>query len=205
MFTPGSPIQANTLWILEQFPGDPGYMAGDVSSTLQFGYWPSYNVPYYTEIYNVCDFPQSVKKYGPYLFAYETCARAEIFRRNQSEVYSETQFQAMMRYNDWRLDPLSSGNSGLAISSRFDLVDQTYKNNPTLSKSCFGAIDSKMTSSRLMANGAALAWSQSGPTHDQQPAFDWSAWPNVMHYGMPPVFDFGWVLQNFTSSASEQL
>ena len=45
----------------------------------------------------------------------------------------------IMRYNDWQNDPLSLGNAGNAISSRFDLVSGS-------GKSAFGGIDTKVTS-----------------------------------------------------------
>ena len=43
---------ANTLWVLEQIPGH--VVAADQTSVLNSqGYWPSYNIPFYPEIYNL--------------------------------------------------------------------------------------------------------------------------------------------------------
>ena len=48
-FTPRRPLQAGTLWVVEEIPG---LVAGaDQTPTLARGYWPSYNVPFYAEVY----------------------------------------------------------------------------------------------------------------------------------------------------------
>merc|ERR1712032_380072 len=33
-----------------------------------------------------------------------------------------------------------------------------------------------------------------GPTHDDQPAFDWQAYTNVSHVGLPDKYDFDWIV-----------
>jgi hypothetical protein len=48
-FTPGQPLQAGTLWVVEEIPGLVA--GGDQTAVLERGYWPSYNVPFYAEIY----------------------------------------------------------------------------------------------------------------------------------------------------------
>ena len=32
-----------------------------------------------------------------------------------------------------------------------------------------------------------------GPSHDDQPVFRWSDWPDMPHEGHPDAFDFDWV------------
>lgn len=41
LFTPGNALQPNTLWVVEQIPGD--VVGADVTSQLEKGYWSSYN------------------------------------------------------------------------------------------------------------------------------------------------------------------
>ena len=36
------------MWVAEQIPGLT--LAKDVTQTLERGYWPSYNVPYFREV-----------------------------------------------------------------------------------------------------------------------------------------------------------
>ena len=46
-FTPGSDLPAGLLWVAEQIPGLVA--SGDVTEQLARGYWPSYNIPYFSE------------------------------------------------------------------------------------------------------------------------------------------------------------
>ena len=43
-FTPGAPLLPGTLYVGEQIPGL--YVFTDETTTLERGYWPSYNVPF---------------------------------------------------------------------------------------------------------------------------------------------------------------
>ena len=47
--------------------------------------------------------------------------RANIFRRDAGKVNDTASMQALMRYNDFKNDPLSKGSAGNAICSRNDL------------------------------------------------------------------------------------
>ena len=54
--------------------------------------------------------------------------------------------QRLLRYNDFENDPLSLGNAGNAISSRYDLRTTNAKS--------YGGVDTKVTSfSRVMGGG----------------------------------------------------
>jgi hypothetical protein len=55
--------QPNTLWVSEQIPGH--FTMGDQTMVLQRGYWPSYNVPFYEDIYNLSGYPAVAHDYGP--------------------------------------------------------------------------------------------------------------------------------------------
>jgi hypothetical protein len=98
----------------------------------------------------------------------------------------------MLRYNDWQNDPISQGNAGNGISSRFDLVDQTNITNPFLLPNAFGGIDSKVASAfDVLSTGKT--YGISGPTYFEQPVFAWiPKWVNTSHVGQPNVFYFDW-------------
>ena len=49
------------------------------------GYWPSYNTPYFRDIFNLSGSPDSVAKYGDW-FTYDKTPRALIFKRGLFEV-----------------------------------------------------------------------------------------------------------------------
>jgi len=73
-------LQPGTLWILEQIPGL--IISQDMTPTLQStGYWASYNIPYFEQIYNTSEYPKMVAKYGSQ-YSYTNCARGEIFKRD---------------------------------------------------------------------------------------------------------------------------
>ena len=45
-------LQSGLVWVAEQIPGLT--LAKDVTQTLERGYWPSYNVPYFREVRARC-------------------------------------------------------------------------------------------------------------------------------------------------------
>jgi len=190
----GDHLEPGTLWILEQIPG---YIeSADVTETLSYGYWPSYNVPYFPLIYNISGFPYYATTYGPF-FSYENNPRAEIFRRDSNKVDSIDGIRAMLRYNDFMHDPLSQGNPGMAISSRFDLVTGN-QTNPFLTRSAFGGVDSKVTSATLVNSMSCSV--ESCPTHDNLPPFEYTKeWESVSHVGQPSMWDFKWVDVQYTA------
>jgi hypothetical protein len=153
------------------------------------GYWPSYNIPYFNDIYIESGFQDVVEQYGA-LFTYNDCPRANIFREEQGKINGLGRFKFMLRFNEWQWDPASEGNAGNAISSRFDLVDQNTT-DPYLQADAFGGIDTKVTSSELIQELKSHAIS--GPTYDEQRHFEWtSKWDHISHEGQPNVWNFGW-------------
>ena len=47
-FKPGQALQAGLFWVAEQIPHL--IEAADMTEVLAYGYWPSYNVPYFAEV-----------------------------------------------------------------------------------------------------------------------------------------------------------
>ena len=60
--------------------------SGDQTGILQAGYWPSYNVPFYEDVFDSLGYSTAVEAYGTE-FSYQLCPRAKIFRRDQGKVY----------------------------------------------------------------------------------------------------------------------
>ena len=181
LYTPGQPLRPNTLWVMEQIPGL--VVGSDQTHLLTFGYFPSYNVPYFEEIYTRSGYPNiSAEVPG---FAYQDAPRAQIFRRDAGKVGNLTDFQALMRYNHFSVDPISAGNACDAICCRGDLESGGKP---------FGCTDTKVTSFSLFQKGQA--WIVNGPTTSGgflQP-FSWNKYPDVVRSGLPDVFDFDFVL-----------
>jgi hypothetical protein len=178
-------LQPGALWVLAQTSGL--VISEDQTALLaQQSYWPSYNIPFYQQVYNVSGYPAAFAKYGND-YSYSQCPRALIFARNQSAVYSFQDMQALMRYNQWKTDPLSNQDPVLgAVSARADF-------DP--SPAAFGGVDAKVISLRALADGDTLWAAVSGPTTQGQPPFSWLAPPfvNITRNGVPDTFDFPWI------------
>ncbi|NWW96444.1 PLBLB protein, partial [Rhynochetos jubatus] len=196
-FVPGraSP-QQGVLTVLEQIPGL--VMAADRTELLyQQGYWASYNLPYFEEIFNASGTPELVKKYGDW-FTYDKNPRAQIFRRNQTLVRDLDSMIRLMRSNNYLRDPLSRcggcdppQNAENAVSARSDLnpANGTYP-FPALRQRCHGGTDMKVTSSGMAPTFGLVA--ASGPAWDDVPPFRWSTSPcgTLLHMGHPDLWTF---------------
>jgi hypothetical protein len=110
-FKPGAALQDDLLWVLEQLPG---YVHADDQTGFlrRMGYWPSYNAPFYRDIANMSHM----------LDAWTSAPRHFLFQRNATMVHDLQSFGELMRYNNYRHDPLSHGSPMQAIMARGDLA-----------------------------------------------------------------------------------
>ncbi|XP_072839771.2 putative phospholipase B-like 2 [Pogona vitticeps] len=196
-FIPGkASLQEGVLTVLEQIPGM--ILADDKTQLLyEEGYWASYNVPYFKEIFNASGLPQLVQKYGDW-FSYEKTPRAQIFRRNQTLVRDLGSMIQLMRFNNFLRDPLSrcptcdpkqNGENAIAARSDLNPANGTYPFG-ALRQRAHGGTDMKVTSFGMAKNYSFVA--ASGPTWDDVPAFQWSSSPfhNLLHMGHPDLWRF---------------
>ncbi|XP_041436186.1 putative phospholipase B-like 2 [Xenopus laevis] len=74
--------------IFKKFNSGTGMVAvADKSDVLyKTGYWASYNVPYFPEVFNASGLPALVEKFWDW-FYYDKTPRALIFQRDHSERY----------------------------------------------------------------------------------------------------------------------
>lgn len=189
-FRPGTRPLSGLLYIAEEIPGL--IQVQDVTGVLlEQQYWPSYNIPYSPEIYNLSGYPSAVAKYGKEM-SYKDCSRAQIFRRNATLTRSVEDVQRLIRYNDFEHDPLSGKNPLYAIASRGDLLSSTADSG--MSAVAFGEIDAKVTSWKMCSGGELVSRIVCGPTTENQPVFDWrkTSFPDE-RLGLPESFAFGWL------------
>ncbi|XP_064378374.1 putative phospholipase B-like 2 isoform X2 [Dromaius novaehollandiae] len=196
-FSPGKAgLQRGVLTVLEQIPGLV-VVADKTELLYQQGYWASYNVPYFEEIFNASGNLELVKKYGDW-FTYDRNPRARIFRRNQTLVRDMDDMVRLMRFNNYLRDPLSRcqgcdppQNAENAISARSDLnpANGTYP-FAALRQRSHGGTDMKITSFSMAPAYRLVA--ASGPTWDDVPPFQWSTSPysNLLHMGHPDLWKF---------------
>mmetsp|Transcript_82953 Transcript_82953/g.231402 ORF Transcript_82953/g.231402 Transcript_82953/m.231402 type:complete len:612 (+) Transcript_82953:147-1982(+) len=185
-FTPGLPLPEGVLTVGEQAPGH--FYFEDVTEILAYGYWPSYNVAAFEKTARLIKQDVMADVHGNE-YSHQLAPRAQIFRRDQGDIATDADMQRFMRYNQFQTDPLAKGEPCNQISCRADL-------DAGVKRAAFGAIDAKYTSSAHVRAGAMVI--VAGPTHDDQPVFDWAAVPDLAartsHLGQPSRFDFGWLL-----------
>jgi hypothetical protein len=193
-------ISDNAMYIIEQIPGLTE--TTDVTTYLRYGYWPSYNTPYSRRIAVLSGIDEIIKEKPEmkHEVDYETCARANLFRRDQGKVIDDLTYKKIMRYNDYKNDPLSLYYPGNAIASRFDLSDDI----------CMGAYDAKTTSVTEAKGKNKKVNLISGPTNDQQPNFKWgdsTICSNDPRIGLSEEFNFTWFeyTSEFQIDDTEQL
>jgi Phospholipase B len=178
-FQPYQRMNSSLIYMYEEVPGY-SYSADITSKLYDQTYFASYNVPYSKLIFNKSGSALMEKKYGD-IYSYDSCPRANIFRKLHSNVSDISSLKIVMRYNDYLNDPYSLLNACYSISARCDL----NKNNP------FGGLDSKVSNYTLSKQ--SITHAISGPTNEYLPIFDWKAFPNVTRKGVPDRFDFDFV------------
>jgi hypothetical protein len=179
-------LPPNTLYVVEQMPG--AVRSADVTHMLaNGGYWPSYNVPYFVDLFDLAGYPEAIKQQGPNMLSYDGCVRAKIFAKRQGNVHTIEDLKFLMQYNDFQHDPLSLGNPVYAIAARGDIKSANHTHPST-----FGGIDAKVGSANdYWSNRRVFAWS--GPT-PQQPIFSFANTTAAIsgpHIGVPTSFNFG--------------
>lgn len=184
LFAPHRPLAPNTFWVGEQAPGY--WHAEDQTQTLSYGYWPSYNKALYQGTAARIGQDEMVRLHGTD-YSYSLTPRAEIFRRDQGTVTNEAAMRRVLRYNQYRTDPLANHSACNQLACRGDLLPSPVAD---------GAVNAKFTSATRLAKGQLLF--VAGPTHDDQPVFDWSTAPasvqQTPHAGQPDRWDFDWAI-----------
>lgn len=197
-FRANETLRENLLVVLEQIPGQVVWR--DQTSVLQKqSYWPSYNLAFYPEIYNISGTYDAYVKYGSF-FSYDNSPRASIFRRDHSKVVDMPSMINLMRYNNFTLDPLSkcdcdppySGENTIAARSDLNPANGKYPFD-ALGHRDHGATDMKVTNYELASNAQFIGIS--GPTYGYPniTPFIWSEADfgnSTNHFGHPDQFAF---------------
>jgi hypothetical protein len=210
LFEPHRPLKNGTFWLCEQVPG---YIRStDLSQYLQTnGYFGSYNAAYDPLIRNVSGADAEAQQMGPW-FTYNGTARALIFGRGHTNVTDFTSMEWLMRYNNFKVDPLSSQipdceyigwtNCTPAYSAENAIAcrDDLNPANGVYAFSSLGfrnhvATDAKFSSFKTYDPVGLYSRTQSGPTYYQQPVFQFSTSPfsTIPHEGLPDRWEFDWV------------
>lgn len=177
----GHSVEDGALTVVEQIPGLVQF--SDQTQALRRGYWPSYNVPFHEDIYNLSGYPLMWQKFGDD-FSYDLCPRAKIFRRDQGSVKDLASLKHIMRYNDYLKDPYSKKDPCKSICCRNDL--KAVKPSPG------GCYDTKVTDYHMAEKFQAEA--VNGPTtQGGLPLFLWDNFQNISHVGLPHSYNYSFV------------
>ncbi|XP_050392205.1 phospholipase B-like 1 isoform X1 [Patella vulgata] len=177
----GKEIRDNALWVVEQIPSLVA--SGDQTKILRTGYWPSYNVPFFDDVYEKSGYPDFVAKHGVDA-SYQLAPRAKIFRRDEGKILDLDSFKNIMRYNDYKDDTYSENNPCNTICCRGDLE--------ATGAGAFGCYDTKVTDFTMALNLQADI--VNGPTlGNKLPPFQWTAQFNQSHVGLPNVYNFPFI------------
>uniref|UniRef100_A0A6J0TBU9 Phospholipase B-like n=1 Tax=Pogona vitticeps TaxID=103695 RepID=A0A6J0TBU9_9SAUR len=174
-------LDNGTLFVVEQIPRLVEY--SDQTDVLRRGYWPSYNIPFHQNIYNMSGYAEYVQKYG-LDFSYEMAPRAKIFRRDQAKVVDVETMKYIMRYNNYKKDPYARHNPCNTICCRADLNLKT----PVPA----GCYDSKIADLNMAAKFTAYAIS-GPPVEEGLPVFSWTRFNQTKHQGLPDSYNFDFI------------
>ena len=189
----GKEPKQDLLWIIEQYPGV--YMSKDITDVLvQKGFFPSFNTPWFEELYNLAGYPEHVASWGDTgnYWTYNTSARFYIFERDVPRIKNFDDFKAFMRYNNWKRDIYSNGDPGQQIMSRYD--QRPKYGNPLLPPRLFGGLDSKCL--KLKEAVWKLKFHAfASPTFDEKNGIPVFEFPDDENYykGLPKRWEFDWI------------
>eukprot|EP00049_Salpingoeca_infusionum_P022487 m.7037 g.7037 ORF g.7037 m.7037 type:complete len:525 (-) comp5213_c0_seq1:166-1740(-) len=181
-FVANRTLPPNTVWMLEQMVQYSN--SSDMTETVNnAGYIASYNIPYFSFIFDVSG-------YAAHGYNYTTDPRAQIFHRDHVKVVDLDSMCALMNSNDYKNDPLSKGDPCNQISARCDLPPASGQ--APANSFAFGGIDSKnVDASRVQTQTPRII---SGMSYTNVPQFQWDPqWLSVAHQGMPQAFNFTWL------------
>ncbi|XP_029954719.1 phospholipase B-like 1 [Salarias fasciatus] len=182
----GHSIRNGALTVVEQIPGK--VVHSDQTQALRRGYWPSYNIPFHNEIYNLSGYGVMWRRYGED-FSYDLCPRAKILRRDHAKVSDLSSLKHMMRYNNYRRDPYSKGHPCKTICCRNDLRPRR-----PLPGGCY---DTKVTDYQMALQLVAEAIN--GPTtQGGLRPFSWQSFNLTTHHGLPHTYSFPFVIMKPT-------
>uniref|UniRef100_A0AAV2LRY3 Phospholipase B-like n=1 Tax=Knipowitschia caucasica TaxID=637954 RepID=A0AAV2LRY3_KNICA len=174
-------IREGALTVVEQIPGK--VMHSEQTQALRRGYWPSYNIPFHAEIYNLSGFVVMWRRFGED-FSYDLSPRAKILRRDQARVHNLDSLKQLMRYNNYKRDPYTRGHPCKSICCRNDLRQRRPRPG--------GCYDTKVTDFQMALQLAVEA--VNGPTtQGGLPPFSWRSFNLTAHHGLPQIYNFSFV------------
>ena len=182
------------LWIAEQLPGLVS-TSDEAARLVQSGIFTSFNEPYLDAtrvLSGAAAYDEHQRQMHNSTPGYQLGPRAHLFRAYGHLALAGVEgAKTLIRWNKWQTDPVISADPDTllraapaakgALASRGDLNPRPPANPPPgqhtdpIGPMNSVATNALLVSSALMAAGETLA--VGGPTHDDQPPFQWSTAP----------------------------
>lgn len=193
---PGQKPKSDLIWVTETMPGIA--MKRDMTSLfVEQGFWPSFNTPYFPEIFEIAGYNAQMAKNDTLsdYYSYYNTSRYLIFRREAAKIQNFDDFKKVLRFNKYTTDEYGHGDPGQQILARYDLRnDSCIYGKPN----AFGGLDTKATTALNMLS--TLKFDAVGsPQYEDWPAWEFGKgrWENLSYDGLPRVWKFPW--QNFSA------
>ncbi|KAF4673853.1 phospholipase B domain containing [Perkinsus chesapeaki] len=193
-FTPRKELKKGLLWVIESVPGLT--VGKDMTEVLKWGYWGSYNAPYFPEVRKATKYEYWYNISGMDKFSFSLTTRGKVLRRDSHEATKTSEVMdlaQLIRRNRYKTDPLLNGDVFGDLCARGDL-----RQGRSVAIGCF---DSKATN---------YSWGyqhmrtliQSGPPvyGDDLKPFNWNEFDNksgavrASHRGLPNEYNFSWAV-----------
>jgi hypothetical protein len=188
-FKANAAVPDDTFWVLETIPGLTH--AADMSFHLrEFGFWPSFNRPYFDNIRKASGFEVAQKTRGS-LYSWLNNPRARIFASMQGATNGLMEMRHVMSHNTFPSTGVQPIEPGHEISARMDLSTSMPIPN--------GGIDAKVINRCLFRK--MQVQTISSPAHSSLPPFQWvredgsENFPGYPHDGLPNRWSFDWIQQ----------
>ncbi|KAH0786051.1 Laminin A family protein [Histomonas meleagridis] len=198
-FKPGEKPTKDLIWVTETMPGIA--IKRDMTELfVEQGYWPSFNTPYFEEIFNIAGYPEQMKAHNETWdqYSYYNCSRYLIFKREAKKIQNYEDFKKVLRYNKYKTDEYGHNDPAQQILARYDLRPDDCKYGK---RSAYGGLDTKTTTALTMLNN--LEFDAIGsPQYEDNPVWEFGVgeWSNMKYDGLPKVWNFSW--QKFHTSFS---
>ena len=181
-FERGVKPKKDLIWLVEQIPSKTEYKLDITENLTNNGFIASFNCPFLPELFEILKYPDHSKD-PIYFYKYYENPRYLISARDLPNLNDYNKYLEFMRYNNYLRDKFSNLNPALSIASREDLLGHSPE----------GSFNAKSIRGSHFIPKMEVDIINS-PTYDNLPYFNWNNFPNILHDGLPDLWNFTWLI-----------
>eukprot|EP00792_Barthelona_sp_PAP020_P000780 TRINITY_DN1130_c0_g1_i1.p1 TRINITY_DN1130_c0_g1~~TRINITY_DN1130_c0_g1_i1.p1 ORF type:complete len:533 (+),score=110.57 TRINITY_DN1130_c0_g1_i1:33-1601(+) len=173
--------KSNEVLGIEQLPGEYSEVWDRTKELNDFGFIPSFNVPYTKNVYEISGTKGKLIEHPDKAIwlSYYKSSRYQISAELLPKVETIYEFQDFLRHNSYKTEKFTEGDPGADISSRYDLRSTNAV--------AFGSHDAKCVDNSLIQAASFLSWE--GPAYTEQcPPYEYDVPCN--NKGLPKKWNF---------------